>query len=295
MAGIRLLVVPYELARLRIGVGRGPERLLELGAEKALARSGARVETEVIELEGDFSTLSGGNEVDASFDLIRMVARRVRAASDEGDFPVVLSGSCFLAAVGVVAGVSERSLGVVWLDAHADFNSPETTIEGYLDGMGLAMLTGGAWQGMLGAVEGFRPVPETAAVLVGARDFDEPDKARLDESSVNWLPPSQARSAGAVAAAVEAMRPEATGLYLHVDLDVLGAGEAPVNVYSAPDGLDASQLGAVVGALMESSPVRALSLTAYDPECDPDDRVPPIALGLLALAASRLGAVQPPR
>lgn len=290
MTGVRLLLVPYELARPRIGVGRGPERLLELGAEKALAGSGARVEAEVIELDGDFSELSGGNEVDASFDLIRLVAGRVRAAIDEGDFPVLLSGSCFLAAVGAVAGVSERSLGVVWLDAHADFNSPETTIEGYIDGMGLAMLTGGAWQGMLGAVGGFRPLAETAAVLVGARDFDEPEKARLDDSTVNWLPPAEARSADAVWDAVSAMRPEPTGVYLHVDLDVLDAGEAPVNIYSAPDGLDASQLGAVVGSLMEASPVRALSLTAYDPECDPEDLVPPIALGLLELAAEAIAA-----
>ena len=48
------------------------------------------------------------------------------------------------------------------------------------------------------------------------------------------------------------MRPEPTGVYLHVDLDVLDAGEAPVNIYSAPDGLDASQLGAVVGSIMEA-------------------------------------------
>lgn len=150
MSEIRLLVVPYELGGLRHGVGRGPERLLERGAEEALAGSGADVRTEVLELEEEFD-----NEIDASFALIRMLSAEVRESVRDGAFPVVLSGSCF-ASVGIVAGLDEPSPGVVWFDAHGDFNTPETTESGYFDGMGLAVLTGSAWQGMLATVEGDR-------------------------------------------------------------------------------------------------------------------------------------------
>ncbi|MDP9189926.1 MAG: arginase family protein [Actinomycetota bacterium] len=201
----------------------------------------------------------------------------------------------FPAAVGAVAGLGERSPGVVWLDAHPDFSAPETSDWGYLDAMGLSMLTGGAWQGVLAGVEGFRPLPETAAVLAGARDFDPSEEVRLDASAVNWLPPERVRTTVPLLQAVDALEPRATGLYLHVDLDVLDADEATVNIYSAPDGLDAAQLGAVVGAVMDAHPVRALSLTAYDPECDADGRVPPIALRLLELTASHLRDARPPR
>ena len=135
----------------------------------------------------------------------------MRATVGDGAFPVVLSGSCFLAAIGTVIGLGERSPGVVWFDAHADFNSPDTTIEGYLDGMGLAMLTGGAWHGMLGDVEGFSPLPETAVVLAGARDFDEPEKQRLDSSAVNWLPTDRLRATAPLLEAVDALEPQATG------------------------------------------------------------------------------------
>jgi hypothetical protein len=62
---IRLLIVPYELGALRQGVGRGPERLLERGAEEALRAPGAELRTEVLEIEGDFD-----NEVDACFELM---------------------------------------------------------------------------------------------------------------------------------------------------------------------------------------------------------------------------------
>lgn len=77
----------------------------------------------------------------------------------------------------------------------------------------------------------------------------------------------------------------ASGIYLHIDLDVLDRDEAPVNVYSAPGGPTADQLEARVAEVIDRFPVRAASLTAYDPECDPDGRVPPIAMRLLELIA----------
>ena len=282
MAEIRLLLMPYELGELRGGVGRGPERLLECGAEEALGAEGATVQTEILELEEEFD-----NEVDASFELIRLISKRVRAAVQAGAFPVILSGSCF-AAVGVVAGLGEESPGVVWFDAHGDFNDPETAVFGYFDGMGLAVLTGSAWQGLLATVDGAKPLPETAAVLAGARAFDEPEQRRVEVSAIAHLPPEDVRAPEPLVEAVAAISPPLSGLYLHVDLDVLDIAEAHVNVYSAPDGLTGTQLEAAVAAILDRFPVGALSLTAYDPECDQADGVPPIALRLLGALAERI-------
>ena len=130
MPSFRLLIVPYELGRLRKGVGRGPERLLEAGAEDALRSTGAEVGLELLELDWDFNERSGSGEDDASFELMGMVSERVRAARDDGAFPIILSGSCCFAAVGGVAGLDEPSPGVLYLDAHSDFNTPETTHRG---------------------------------------------------------------------------------------------------------------------------------------------------------------------
>ncbi len=286
MGRIAAVVVPYELGRLREGVGRGPERLLELGAEAALASTGAVVSTDVIELDARYGA-TGQGEGDAAFELIRLVADRVRAARAEGAFPVVLSGSCF-AAVGVVAGLDEPSPGVVWFDAHADFNEPATTISGYFDGMGLAVLTGSAWQALLATVPGARPVPESAVVLAGARALDPPEETRLGASRIAHLTAAQLRSPETLVDAVGGLNPEVTGLYVHVDLDVLDAAVADVNVYGAPGGPDADQLDALVAALLAAFPVRAVSLTAYDPAFDGEDGVPPIALRLLRTIAQRV-------
>ncbi len=283
MTEIRLLVVPYEVGAIRMGVGRGPERLLEAGAEKALGSRGARVSLDVLELGDDRRDRSGASEARAGFDLIRLVADRVRDAVKDGAFPVLLSGSCF-AAVGMITGIDERSPGVVWFDAHGDFNTPESTVDGYFDGMPLAILTGDAWPTMIDGV-GARTVPETAVVLAGARDFDPLEQLRLDSSGVNLLPPESIGSDDAVSRAVGALEPRPSGLYVHVDLDVLDSDEAPVNIYSVTGGLSASQLESQVRSLLSTSPVRAVSLTAYDPECDPEARVPPIAMRLLRAVA----------
>jgi arginase len=276
---IRLLIVPYELDRLRRGVGRGPERLLEAGAEKVLASGGATVRTEILELDREYS-----NEILGCFELIKLIAARVGAATEEGAFPVVLSGSCF-ASVGIVAGLGAPT-GVVWFDAHGDFNTPETTDFGYFDGMGVAVLTGEAWRTMLAGVDGAAPLPEAAIVLAGARDFDPYERERVERSELVHLPPDRLRTPESLLEAARGLPTSLSGLYVHVDLDVLDADEARVNVYSAPNGISGAELQALVGGLMESCPVGALSLTAYDPKCDSAGAVPPTAMQLLEAVAT---------
>ena len=276
MADIRLIVVPYELGRLRDGVGLGPERLLERGAAEALAAHGAAVETTLIELDEP-----DDNEIDTSFQVIGRLAEAVRAARDEGEFAVVLSGSC-LAAVGVVAGLGEAAPGVVWFDAHGDFNEPQTSVYGYLDGMGMAILVGDAWQGLAAQVPGLSPLPESAVVLAGARALDEPELPRLEASAINHLPAAALAEPATVVGAVAAMEPNPSGIYVHVDLDVLDSSVARVNRYAAADGISAAELEASVRALLADERVRAVSLTAYEPEADPEGRVVPIAISLLA-------------
>jgi arginase len=287
MTEIRILALPYEVGALRMGVGRGPERLIDAGAEKALGSQGAKVSLEVIALSKDGRDRSGASEANAAFELMHLLASGVERAIADGAFPVILSGSCF-ASVGVVSGLDEQLPGVVWFDAHGDFNTPESTIDGYFDGMPLAILTGGAWQALVSAMK-MRTVPESAVVLAGAHDFDPLEQRRLDSSSVHLLRPGDVGSDGAVARAVDAMEPSPTGLYLHLDLDVLDEEEARVNIYSVPGGLTAEQLTSQVGTLFDTRPVRAASLTAYDPGCDAEDRVPPIALRLLEIVAEHVG------
>jgi arginase family enzyme len=96
-------------------------------------------------------------------------------------------------------------------------------------------------------------------------------------SQIVHLPSDQLHTPDALIDAVAGIAPEITGLYVHLDLDVLDASIAHVNVYNSPNGPDGDQLDALVAALLRRFPVRALSLTAYDLAFDSEDRVPPIA------------------
>lgn len=287
-----VIVVPYELGRFRQGVGCGPEHLLARGAVSALEAKGAAVRCHTIELAPQF-TSTGYGEADAAFELIRLVSEQVRHARDRNAFPVILAGSCF-SAVGVVAGLSEASPGVVWFDAHPDFCEPVSTISGYFDSMGLSVVTGSAWQGLLATIPGARAVPETAVVLAGARSFDDPSEvARLEASSIRQLSCEELRTPEALVEQIGRLSPEISGLYVHIDLDVLDRTIAPVNVFSAPDGLDGGELDRLLSALMKATPVRAVTLSAYDPAFDTEDRVPGIALALLRTIAEGVSALAP--
>jgi arginase len=282
---ISLLALPYEVGALRAGVGRGPDRLLEAGAVEALSSHGAEVSLQTIELEDDLRGRSGASEAKSAFELMELLSAAVTRALERGAFPVILSGSCF-ASVGIVSGL-DASPGVAWFDAHGDFNTPESTIDGYFDGMPLAILTGAGWRTMISERK-LTTIPESSVVLAGARDFDPLEQLRLDSSEVRHLPPAAIDADDAVASALEGIEPAAAGIYLHLDLDVLDPEEARVNIYSAPDGLTAAQLETQVRSILDSRPVRAVSLTAYDPEVDADDRVPPIAMRLLEAVAERI-------
>ena len=287
MNEIRVVVVPYELGRLRDGVGRGPERLLEFGAEDALASAGATVRTEIIELDDRYGA-SGLGDVDAAFELIRRVSDRVRGAREEGAFPIVLSGSCF-AAVGVVAGL-ERSR------SRAFSGSTRTEISTSPRRRSLA--TSMAWGSPCSPVAPGRdfsprcPVrgrcPSQRSSSAGARDLDPAEETRLRASQIVHLSSAQLRSPETLVDALRAVVPESTGIYVHVDLDVLDIEVATVNVYGAPAGLDGDQLDGLLDVVMRTFPVRAVSLTAYDPAHDVEQRVPPIALRLLRTIAQSL-------
>ncbi len=285
MQEFRIVAVPYELGRLRDGVGCGAEALLAAGAAEALGSAGATIAVETVEIDERYAA-TGKGEIDAAFALIAEVSERVRRCHEGGAFPVILGGSCFLG-VGALAGMDEPDPAVVWLDAHGDFNHPDTTTSGYFDGMGLSVMTGGAWQGMLATVPGAVPIAESRVVQAGARDFDPPEEVRLDASDVIRVTAEQLRTPEPLLAAVDSIGP-VSGLYLHLDLDVLDAKAAGVNVYSAPGGIDGPELEAVAAAVVAGAPVRALSLTCYDPAYDRDGKLPPIALAVLEAVAREM-------
>lgn len=267
---VRIFAVPYDSGHRGLRMGRGPEALLRGGVEDALRERGHGVEVEWVEAAAPFAA-----EVATHFGLARTLADRVRDAAPA--FPLVLSGNCF-AALGVLGGVD--GAGVVWMDAHGDLNTPETTRSGFVDGMALATATGRCWMGMAGMIRGFLPVPDDAVVLVGARDLEPGERRLLARSGIHQVDVLRVREEGAEAAlrpALAALGDRMARVYLHLDLDVLDPDEAPANAFAAPGGLTVAELEEAVRAVVGTLEVAGMTLSAYDPEHDPGARIPPAA------------------
>jgi arginase len=285
-AAVRLVAVPYDSGHRGLRMGAGPEHLAGHGAAARLRDAGHAVTEDVVEVDQAFPA-----EIATAFALHRAVAGPVRDAVGAGAFPLLLAGNCN-SAVGVAAGLASGEgsgpVGVVWLDAHGDFNTPETTTGGFLDGMALAILTGRCWRALAATVPGFGPVPENHALLVGGRDLDPRERVALDGSGLGWVPDARVRELGparALGPALDALAGRVGRVHLHIDLDVHDPGFAPANSYAAPGGLSPATVQEVVRLVAGRLPLAAGTLAAYDPGCDVEDRMLRAGLDLVELIA----------
>ncbi|MFL6194265.1 MAG: arginase family protein [Thermoanaerobaculia bacterium] len=245
---LQILVVPFDVERRDTPMARGPHGLLQRGLADRLGDAGREVrlaESEVPEGLGKLETVA---------EVGRWIAGAVAAAHEAGRFPLVLSGSC-LASLGALTGMQRLGLdpAVVWIDAHGDFNTEETSVTGYWDGMALAGACGLA----LGEPReriGLRPLRAAAAVHLAGRAFDPPEAEAIRKRGLAVFPPEGISSAEPRLRAV-GDRP----LYLHVDLDGLDLADAPAVGFPVPGGPD---LEAVLGIRSSLPPPTVLTIAA---------------------------------
>jgi len=186
------------------------------------------------------------------------------AAADEvatslagGSPTTVVSGDC-LALLATLAGTQRAGLepSLVWLDAHGDLHTTASSTSGYLGGMALRMAVGGD-RALLTTPLRIRPVPESRAVLVDARD--------LDPAEVDYLSTAEVRRASVDALDAEAL-PDGP-VILHIDLDVIDEREIPGLRFPVPRGPTAQRVLAALERLLTTGRVAVLDVACpwHDP------------------------------
>ncbi|HST57076.1 MAG TPA: arginase family protein [Longimicrobium sp.] len=269
---IRLIAVPYDSGIPGWRMGAGPDHLLRAGAADRLRDAGHTVAVERIELP------SAAPEIAATFGIAARLAERVSAARAGGALPIVLAGNC-ATAMGTLAGLADAHPAVLWLDAHADLNTPETTRTGMLDGMALAIATSRCWPALASTIPGFQSVPDAFVCLVGARDVDPGERALLLASGITHLP--HVAVPDLLPMALDDLLELTETIYLHIDLDVLDPGEGTVNAFAAPNGLRLAYVLELIAAVRSRFRLGAVGLTAYDPSFDTDGRISAAAIAIL--------------
>lgn len=276
---IQLLAVPYDSGNRGVRMGAGPEALLTAGLQQALRDAGHTVHVKIAELPPD----SWNAEIQTGFELMRMISGAVREARATNRLPIVLAGNCNTA-IGTVAGLGADSTGVIWFDAHADFNTPETTTSGFLDGTALAILTGRCWTQLAATVPNFQPVADQRVCLVGTRDIDSLEGGLLDESAVEVVSPRQIRST--LGQTLSSINEHVDNAYVHLDLDVLDSGVAAANKFAVSGGLTLGDMDYALSQIAQTLRITGVALTAYDPAADRDGAAAAAAIRLLCAAAT---------
>ena len=276
----RILIVPYDSGQRGFRMGAGPKQLMRNGLAERVARLGFDVTVEEIEPSGS----PPHPEIATAFELARIISDRVHAAQQAGEIPLVFSGNCNTS-LGTVSGLDPKSRGVIWFDAHGDFNTPDTTIGGFLDGMALAALTGRCWKGPAATIARFEPVPDENVIQLGVRHLDPAEEELLRASSIGRA--GADASDGDVDVLLDRLSTRVEGTYLHLDLDVLDVSEGRANTYACPGGYTREALAKILDRIAKKIPVKAMAVTAYDPAADTDKRVGDAAIGFVETVLKR--------
>jgi len=267
---IHIFIVPYDSGKRAERMGAGPHHLIDNGLVQYLREHGHSVRTTTIEALDPFRV-----EIKTSYELYRQLSSSIQENCTKGEFPLILAGNCSAALGGIagLSGLNSNPLGIAWLDAHGDFNTPDTTLSGFLDGMGLAAAAGLCWKNLVKAIPAYRSVNPAHIVHIGGRDFDPEEEQLLIDQGVTLIGAGEVRDNGvqmSLQPVLDKLGSQIHDLYLHLDVDVLDPEETPANHFPAPGGLFAKQAVDVVTLIRDQFQIHGMTVASYDPAYDRD-------------------------
>ncbi len=298
MQPVHLIGVPLDLGGGRRGVDMGPSAMRIAGLEAALAALGRTVVD-----RGDLPVpiRETAEVVDPTQRYVSAIAgvcqhlyEAATRALDAGALPIILGGDHSVAAGSVAASAdavrraSGRPLGLIWVDAHGDMNSPATTPSGNVHGMPLAALLGQE-PAALATIGASPSVLATHTVLVGIRNLDEREKNRIRASGVHVFTMKDIDRSGiaTVAERAIAIASEGTGgIHVSFDLDVCDPTIAPGVGTPVRGGLSYREAHTIMELVADAARLVALDLVEINPTLDVRNATAELAV---ELALSALG------
>ena len=291
---IRVIGAPMDLGSDRRGVDMGPSAIRYAGLSEAVRDAGVSCDDTgdlpVPRPEGRDPDAERPEDGNAKYlKETRWVCRRVESAVadalEDGDCPVILGGDHSIA-IGSVGGASrDRDVGVLWLDAHGDFNTPETTPSGNIHGMPLAAVLGrGAFGEMSWATA---PIDEENVAMVGLRDVDGEEQTAVRDSTVDAYTMSDIDTCGIVPVVEDALASALDGvdaLHVSLDMDLLDPDEAPGVGTPVTGGATYREAHAAMELVAETDALCSLEVVEVNPILDSHNRTADLAVELISSA-----------
>lgn len=249
------------------GLTAASNAYLETGIVDAFAAAGSDVSTlakPVLE--------SAEQSDDRIVNLGRMnakIAAEVVGAHRAGAKPVLLGGTCSHL-IGMIAGLQQAygddtRIGLLWLDAHGDFNTPRTTLSGMLGGMPVAVTAGlcfPRWREIAGQRS---PLPTNRIVMVDVRNLDPAEEVLIRSTDVAVARFGPEFAIAPVTRAIDRLVNEIDVLYVHVDADILDASLQPNHPTAEPNGPDLETVQTVLSHAFRTANVGAFGVVSVNP------------------------------
>jgi arginase len=289
---IEIIGAPVDLGQSRRGVDMGPSAIRVAGLEPALETLGYAVtdcgdiDVRIPEtLEIGSLNLRYKSEILAACDTLRAEVGRSLAA---GRMPLILGGDHSIS-IGSIAGVSNHfhhqgtTIGVIWLDAHGDSNTPDTTPSGNVHGMSLAVSMGLGDPELIGLGGRTPKVDPKKVVLIGVRDLDPGERETLRSSGATVYTIREVDERGMRDVVHEAVRIAGTGtagIHISFDLDVLDPEDAPGVGTAIAGGITYREAHLAMELLAESARVVSIDLVEVNPILDTRNQTATLAVEL---------------
>jgi len=296
---IRVLGIPLDLGQEHRGVDMGPSAVRAAGLNAALKDLGQRVEdcgnihVKIAE-EQPFGDRRAKylHEIAA---VSEEVAQRVAQTLDEGLFPISLGGDHSIA-IGTLSGVSKHhhdgglSIGCLWIDAHADMNTPESSPSGNIHGMPFAALLGYG-PDPLTKIFGYAPkLRAKDCVLVGARDLDGRERRIVKDAGVHVFTMRDIDEQGmrsVMERSIELATRSTAGFAVSFDMDVVDPDEAPGVGTPVAGGITFREAHLAMEIIADSKHMLSLEMVEVNPILDAHNRTAALAVGLITSALGK--------
>lgn len=284
---VRLYGVPMDLGQNRRGVDMGPSAMRYAGLQNRLNRLGLTVvDKGNIPVRGmeEVGVLPGEERAHHA-SAIAAVAQDIHDAMREtvqaGDAAIFLGGDHSIALGTIAAALSRESLGVIWIDTHADFNTPETTPSGNVHGMVVAALMGLCPPPLVIGEQRLRP---DQIVMLGIRDLDEKEREAITRTGIKVITMSDIDKVGIADVVYAALRVLGNVKHIHVsfDMDSLDPSIAPGVGTPVPGGLTYREAHLLMEMLADDGRVCSLDLVEVNPILDQGNRTAQMAVDLAA-------------
>jgi len=299
MAEIRdidIIGVPIDLGADRRGVDMGPSAIRSARLRQQLETLGYNVQ-DMGNLNAPIAEICKLDEpklkyIDCIVPMARRTAGAIATALQAGHFPLVLGGDHSVALGSIHGAAKIKKMGVIWVDAHGDFNTPETTPSGNIHGMPLAALCGlgdprlvRLWeQGTIPAIDPRR------VVIIGARDLDPGEKVNLREAGIMVMGMEQIDRIGmfeAMQKAIQRASQDTDGIYLSFDVDSLDPRHAPGVGTPVAGGLTYREALLACELLAETGKLIGLDMVEVNPILDTQNQTAELAVTLILSALGR--------